>query len=94
MHQLDAACTGVNYSSKPTRNERIILETLKACSNSDFNPDGISYKVPKSIIQYIIRPLTIIFRLFISTGVFPNVWKHAVVLPLYKGKGEQRVYVL
>ena len=91
MRQLDAACTDVNHSFKPTCNERIILEMLKACSNSDSSPDGISYRVLKSISQYIIRPLTIIFRLSISTGVFPKVWKQAVVLLLYKGKGDRTV---
>ena len=91
MRQLDAGCTNVNYSFKPTCNERIILETLKACSNSDSSPDGISYRALKLISQYIIRPLTIIFRLSISTGVFPKVWKHAVVLPLNKSKGDRTV---
>ena len=89
MRQLDAACTDVNYSFKPICDERIIRETFKACSNSDSSPDGISYRVLKSISQYIIRPLTIIFRLSISNDVFPKVWKHAVVLPLYKGKGDR-----
>ena len=35
--------------------------------------------------------MTIIFRLSIFTGVFPKVWKHAVVLPLYKSKGDRTV---
>ena len=91
MRQLDAACIDVNYSFKPKCNERKIIETLKACSNSDFSSDEISYRLVKSISQYIMRPLTIIFRLSISTGVFPKVWKHAVVLPLYKGKGYRTV---
>ena len=91
MRQFYSACTDVNHSFKPTCNERIILETLNACSNSDSSPDGISYRVLKSISQYISHPLTIIFRLSISTGVFPKVWKHAVVLPLYKGKGDRTV---
>ena len=91
MRQLDAACTDVNYSFKPTCNERIILETLKACSNSDSSPDEISYRVLISISQFIIRLLTIFFRLSISTGVFPKVWKYAVVLPLYKGKCDRTV---
>ena len=83
MRQHDAACTDVDHSFKSTCNKRIILETLKACSNSDSSPDGISCRVLKSISQYIIHELTIIFRLSISTSVFPKVWKHAVVLPLY-----------
>jgi hypothetical protein len=32
-------------------------------------------------------PLNIIFQRSFYDGIFPNAWKHAVVIPLYKGKG-------
>lgn len=69
--------------------ERLVLETLKTCSNSNSSPDGISYKLLKSISKHILRPLNIIFQQSLHSGIFPSVWKHSVVMPLYKGKGEK-----
>ena len=89
-HQIDVNNTDVQ-GFMPTCNERLIFEVMKACSNSDSSPDGISYKLLKAISQYIIRPLNIIFQQSIFNGIFPSVWKRAVVLPLYKGKGDRAI---
>ena len=41
------------------------------------------------IARIIIKPLTIIFQHAFNEGIFPAAWKHAMVLPLFKGRGER-----
>ena len=47
-------------------------------------PDGISVKVLKPISPVFAEPLTRLFNLSITKGVFPNKWKTARVSPLFK----------
>ena len=49
--------------------------------------DGISTKILKQSIPYILSTLTYIRNLMISTGIFPTRMKFAEIKPLYK-KGE------
>jgi ribonuclease P/MRP protein subunit RPP40 len=70
-------------------NENLVRDAIISCSGTSSSPDGISFKVLKSVAQYIIRPLNIVFQHSFNDGVFPSVWKHAVVLPLFKGRGDR-----
>jgi len=49
--------------------------------------DGISIKVLKQNIPYILSPLTYICNLMISKGIFPTILKFVEIKPLCK-KGE------
>jgi Notch-like protein len=49
--------------------------------------DGISTKILKHSISYILSPLTHICNLMISTGIFPTTFKFTEIKPLFK-KGE------
>ena len=64
-----------------------IVEALHRCPNSNSCPDGLSFKLIKAVAKSIIAPLTIIFQHSLFEGIFPSVWKEAVVIPLHKGKG-------
>ena len=46
--------------------------------------DGITNKTLKIIAEQIAKPLTHVFNLCISQGVFPATLKYAVVVPLHK----------
>ena len=50
--------------------------------------DGISSEIIK-LGAAIIEPLTRIVNCSIKTGVFPDMWKEAKVVPLWKGKGQK-----
>ena len=63
------------------------MEAFKSCNNSSSSPDGISFKLLKAVMLRIIRPLNIIYQQSLNQGIFPRIWKHAVVIPLYKGQG-------
>ena len=55
------------------------LDNKKSCGI-----DGISNIVMKSIINILIKPLTIIINQMLETGVFPDKLKAAKVIPLFK----------
>jgi hypothetical protein len=86
-------CTPVSPSSEDDLlfncTESAVLEALKSCPSSHSSADGISYKLLKSVAAYLIRPLNIVFQHCFYDGVFPQVWKHATILPLYKGRGSR-----
>ena len=65
----------------------LIVEVLHRCRNSNSCPDGLSFKFIKAVAKSIITPLTIIFQHSLFEGIFSSVWKEAVVIPFYKGKG-------
>jgi ribonuclease P/MRP protein subunit RPP40 len=69
--------------------EAAVLEALVSSPNTNSSPDGISFKLLKAVSANLARPLNIIFQHSLFDGVFPSIWKHAVVTPLYKGRGDR-----
>jgi hypothetical protein len=69
--------------------DHAVKSSLAHFANSAAGPDKISFKTIKSIIMQIIQPLTIIYQQSLSQGKFPTLWKNAIVVPLYKGKGDR-----
>jgi hypothetical protein len=80
----------INYETDfmPYSSELLIREALTSCSTSNSSPDGISYNLIKQYCYFIIRPLNIVFQQSLAAGKFPSVWKHATIIPLYKGRGD------
>jgi hypothetical protein len=53
-------------------------------------PDNISPKMLKEAAPAIVKPLTRLFNKSLSICIFPEIWKRANVLPLYK-KGNRSI---
>lgn len=47
--------------------------------------DGLSVKLLKLACPHVITTLTYILNLSIRSGQYPNAWKYASVIPIYKG---------
>ena len=77
----------LRFISSPT----MIAEALHNCPNSDSSPDGLSFWLLKAIGLSILSPLNTVFQRSLSKGKFHVIWKEAIVLPLYKGKGKQNL---
>ena len=69
--------------------ETLILDAIRNCSNTNSSPDGVSFHLIKSIAKYIVQPLNMVFQHCFYECIFPSAWKCAVILPLYKGRGER-----
>ena len=63
-------------------------EVRKLISDLDVSksagPDGLSPQFYKSTITATTKPLTLIFRSSLSSHRFPELWKRAVVTPVFK----------
>ncbi len=75
------------FRPQPVDTNTVIL-TLKSLNETrSVGSDGISFKFIKDSLYFTAFYLTIIINTSIVTGVFPQTWKHALVIPLLK-KGD------
>lgn len=66
-----------------TENE--ILDSVKTLKNNVApGIDKITNNLLKSIIQYISKPIVHVLNLCLTQGIFPDVMKQAVVVPIHK----------
>ena len=63
-----------------------IVTALLASSNSAAGPDRISGSSLRKLAPVLGQPVSIIFQQSIAQGQFPQQWKPALVVPIYKGK--------
>ena len=65
--------------------EQDVLDILKSLNvNKSTGPDGVSPKMLREAGPSIARPLTQLINLSLRTPKFPDFWKIANVLPLFK----------
>ena len=72
------------YSSKPVDETEVIKITKGLKISKSSGHDNINTFFLKKIINAIAKPLCHIFNLSISLGKYPNVFKLAKVIPIYK----------
>ena len=65
-------------------NESDVEEIIQQLKDVGAGTDGINSKLFKSSYKPILSKLTYFFNLCLSTGVFPNPLKIAVVKPIFK----------
>ena len=46
--------------------------------------DGIPSEVYKGLVEILPRHLTALYNKYLKTGIFPKMWKKAVILPIIK----------
>ena len=72
-------------------------ETFKACCKLkpkfSVGPDGIPSVVYKKLAGCLATPLAMIYCLIMQLGALPDIWKTAIVVPLYK-KGLHRMPII
>jgi len=59
-----------------------IIKSLNSKNSHGYN--GISNKIIKASLPFIISPLTYICNEILKTGIFPDRLKHATVKPIFK----------
>lgn len=72
------------FRPKPVDITTVILAIKELNNSNSVGSDDISLKFLKDVL-YIITPyITCIINTSIVTGVFPEAWKHAIVVPVFK----------
>ena len=61
---------------------RCILKNL--VTNKATGPDSISNKLLKECAESLCGPLTYIFHMSLSSGIYPDIWKEAMITALFK----------
>ncbi len=73
-----------SFRPQPVDTETFIL-TIKSLNNiSSIGADGIPMKFIMDVLYAIAYYLTLIINTSIVTGVFPTLWKHVLVIPIFK----------
>ena len=71
--------------------ETEILKMLKKMNNStSLATDELDAQSVKMAAKYLYKPLTFIVNLSLDTGIFATKWKTAKLVPIFKGKGNNR----
>ncbi len=78
----------IKFRPQPVNVETVTLTIKNLKETRSVGCDGISLKFIRDALYVIISYLTCIINTSLTTGVFPQVWKHALVIPLFK-KGDQ-----
>ena len=94
------SCCFSNFLKEPTLNSiffsptssKEILDIISKFKNGK-SPgfDDIDPTVIKQVSPFIVKPLTHIFNLSLSTGIFPSSLKTAKVVPIFK-KGDSHLF--
>ena len=66
-----------------------VLQVLLNCPHTASGPDGLSEKLYHRLACALATPLTIIYQQSIYQTKILSDWRLAMVIPLYKGKGNK-----
>ncbi len=78
----------VKFRTQPVNVETVMLTIKSHKETRSVGCDGISLQFIRDALYVVVFYLTFIIDTSLTTGVFPQVWKHALVIPLFK-KGDQ-----
>ena len=76
----------MNLRNTTTHETEKIIHSLKSMNSHGY--DKISTRILKASAPFVLSPLTHIFNIILSTGIFPDRLKFAEVKPLHK-KGDK-----
>jgi len=72
----------LHYLNFTEKDILLIIKTLKKGTSPGF--DNISSNTLLQIADHIISPITYLINLSFSKGVFPQIYKKSVIIPIYK----------
>ena len=95
LTHLNANSCSFSQSVQPSKNpgsmffsptdRKEVLQVINCLSNSS-TPDffGISNKLLRTVSSYVCEPIVHIANLSMTNGVFPEIFKSAIVIPIHK----------
>ncbi len=76
------------FRPQPVDVETVMLTIKSLNETRSVVCDGITLNFIRDSLYTIVFYITVIVNTFLTTGVFPEIWKHALIIPLFK-KGDQ-----
>ena len=73
-----------SFFLSPITIQEVIDITMSMKSKSSSGYDNLSSKLIKELIEHLAEPLTYIFNNSFLSGIFPNFYKIAKILPIFK----------
>jgi hypothetical protein len=64
--------------------EQEVIQLVKNLKNSSAGWDSISAQIIKDGVNYLLKPMTHVLNMSLSTGIFPREMKIARVIPIFK----------
>ena len=83
--------SNVSLSSIQLEDQDILKIICSLNHNKAHGYDAISIRLLKIYDSSIVKPLSIIFKIFLQTGTFPNNWKKSNVVPAHD-KGNKQLW--
>ena len=72
------------FRPQPTDSNTIILIIKYLKNTASYDSDGILQRFLRDSLPVIVTYLTCILNTSIVTGSFPSLWKHAIMVPIFK----------
>ena len=73
-------------------NERELLQIIRALNiNKAHGHDDISIRMIKTCDKSLLKPLIVLFRNWIKSSCYPDVWKKSNIIPVHKMNDKQLV---
>ena len=79
------------FCLKPVSEEEVEMSLRKMKNSSSLGPNGMQADLLKKSMKFTVQPLTYLTNLSIKQCKFPNQWKTAKVIPLWKGQGGDKL---
>ncbi len=84
-HNYDSDSLMCNsFRPQPTDSATIMLEIKHLKNTSSYGSDDVSLRFLRDSLPEMIQFLTCIFNISVVTGTFPSLWKHAIVVPIFR----------
>ena len=84
-HMANAKISSIKFENKDIIN---VIKALDPCKAHGY--DYISIRMLKICGSTIVKPLTILFKNYISQGIFPDNWEKSNICPIHK-KGDKQI---
>ena len=79
LFKAQSRLSSVNFEKEDIRKMIRNLNVNKACGH-----DNVSIRILKICDSVLAEPLSLIYKTWISSGVFLDIWKRSCIIPTYK----------
>jgi len=87
LQYLNYKTTNININNIDFNSSVVYKHLRQLKPKTSSGPDGLSALFLKNLSSSLALPLSILFKLSFSSGILPDIWKSAIITPIFK-KGQ------